>query len=164
MVPDPEMTCLGLEYFCQQGDDLWSMRDEDLIQLAAKELGQLGLADPALAVDGAVVRAPKAYPVYDDRYEAGLALVRRFLQEVPNLQVAGRNGMHRYNNQDHSMLTGILAARNILGANYNLWEVNTDETYLEEGTAISEADLHAMEATQPMVPVRLIPGAGEAEG
>ncbi|MBK5292007.1 MAG: NAD(P)/FAD-dependent oxidoreductase [Acidobacteriia bacterium] len=156
MVPDSAMTCLGMEYFCQQDDDLWSMSDRDLIELASRELGALGLADPADVVDGSVVRVPKAYPVYDDHYHLALEKVREFLRQVPNLQLVGRNGMHRYNNQDHSMLTGILAARNIMGAKYDLWRVNVDADFLEEGYVITEADLLAMEESQPLVPQELV--------
>ncbi|MBV8819256.1 MAG: NAD(P)/FAD-dependent oxidoreductase, partial [Acidobacteriaceae bacterium] len=115
MVPDPDTSCLGLEYFCFEGDGLWTSSDADLIELAKRELEHLGLAQQIDVVDGAVVRMPKAYPVYDSCYQQGLAAVREFLAMVPNLQLVGRNGMHRYNNQDHSMLTAMLAARNILG-------------------------------------------------
>src|SRR6185503_8396889 len=109
MVPDPDKTCLGLEYFCFEGDGLWTMSDADLIELGRKELGILGLANPADVEDGSVVRMPKAYPVYDGTYAEALRVVREFLAEVPNLQLVGRNGMHKYNNQDHSMLTAMLA-------------------------------------------------------
>jgi protoporphyrinogen oxidase len=146
MVPDPETTCLGLEYFCNEGDDLWTTPDAALIELARQEIGRLSLADPAAVIDGAVVRMPKAYPIYDATYQKGLAVVREFLGTVPNLQLVGRNGMHRYNNQDHSMLTGILAARNILGARYDLWGVNVDADYQEEGAALGEEELAALDA------------------
>jgi protoporphyrinogen oxidase len=152
MVPDPEMTCLGLEYFCFEGDGLWTMADEDLIDLAKKETAALGLVDPSLVVDGTVVRMPKAYPVYDGVYRRGLDAIRRFLTVVPNLQLVGRNGMHRYNNQDHSMLTAILAARNVLGGRYDLWRINVDADYHEEGASLTEEDVRAMESTQPSVP------------
>src|ERR1700716_880948 len=98
---------------------------------------------------------PKAYPVYDRGYQGGLATVREFLATVPNLQLVGRNGMHRYNNQDHSMLTAVLAARNILGAHYDLWKVNVDSEYSEKGGEITEEQLKQMEASQPLVPQRL---------
>jgi protoporphyrinogen oxidase len=155
LVPDANTTCLGMEYFCQEGDDLWTRSDADLIQLASREAGVLGLADPSLIVDGAVVRAPKAYPVYDDSYKEALEKVRQFQRHVPNLQLVGRNGMHRYNNQDHSMLTGILAARNVAGAHYDLWRVNVDADFLEEGHVVTEKDLHALEESQPMVPEKV---------
>lgn len=157
MVPDPEKTCLGLEYFCFEGDGLWTMSDSDLIELGKKELGLLGLVDPADIGDGAVVRMAKAYPVYDGTYAASLAVVRKFLERVPNLQLAGRNGMHKYNNQDHSMLTAMLAVKNILGSNYDLWQVNAEQEYHEEITDGSkgESDEFAMLAqTQPRVPRR----------
>jgi protoporphyrinogen oxidase len=152
MVPDPETTCLGLEYFCFEGDGLWRTPDDELIQLAKRELGQLGLIDPAQVFDGTVLRIEKAYPIYDSSYRRGVAAVRRFLETVPNLQLVGRNGMHRYNNQDHSMLTAMLAVRNILGAHYDLWQVNVDADYHEEGLEFTEEELKALEETQPSVP------------
>ena len=116
MVPDPRFTVLGLEYFCTEKDTLWSSSDEQLIAIAKDELATLGLAGKSKIVDGAVVRQPKAYPLYDHDYRANVAKVREFLDiEAPNLQVAGRNGMHKYNNQDHAMMTGLMAARNIMG-------------------------------------------------
>ena len=141
MSPDPETTCLGLEYFCFEGDHLWTTADHELIELGRRELGQLGLVDPARVIDGTVLRIEKAYPIYDATYQRGLAEVRRFLENAPNLQLVGRNGMHRYNNQDHSMLTAILAARNILGARYDLWQVNVDSEYQEEGAPLTEEEL-----------------------
>ena len=152
MVPDPETTCLGLEYFCFEGDGLWTMKDEDLIALAKKETAALGLVDPSTVVDGTVVRMPKAYPVYDANYRRGLAAIQRFLGDVPNLQLVGRNGMHRYNNQDHSMLTAMLAARNILGGSYDLWRINADADYHEQGEALTEEDVKALDRSQPSVP------------
>jgi protoporphyrinogen oxidase len=155
MVPDPATTCLGLEYFCFEGDSLWTKPDRDLIRLATHEVAQLGLARPEDVVDGTVVRMEKAYPIYNKTYPDGLRAVRRFLESVPNLQLVGRNGMHRYNNQDHSMLTGILAARNILGrGRYDLWKVNADTDYHEDGFRITEAELTALEQTQPLAPER----------
>ncbi len=132
MVPDPGKTCLGLEYFCFEGDRLWTMQDRALIDLAKKELEILGLANEKDVEDGTVVRMPKAYPIYDSTYRQSLDVVRRFLTRFDNFQTVGRNGMHRYNNQDHSMLTAMLSAENILGANHDLWKVNTDEGYIEE--------------------------------
>jgi protoporphyrinogen oxidase len=134
MVPEARYTCLGLEYFCFEGDGLWSASDEELIALGRKELAQLGLVDPAKVIDGTVVRQAKAYPVYDDYYRENVQIIRTFLEkEVPNLQLVGRNGMHRYNNQDHAMMTGLLAARNIaLDTHYDLWAVNSDAEYQEE--------------------------------
>jgi hypothetical protein len=115
-------------------------------------MAQLGLVREQDVVDGAVVRMPKAYPVYDYGYKDGLAEMRKFLAEVPNLQLVGRNGMHRYNNQDHSMLTAILAARNVAGARFDLWDLSLDEDYLEAGPQISNEELAAMERNQPLVP------------
>jgi protoporphyrinogen oxidase len=144
MVPDPETTCLGLEYFCFEGDQVWTTPDAALIELGRSELGQLGLIEPASVIDGTVLRIRKAYPVYDETYQRGLAAVQRFLATVPNLQLVGRNGMHRYNNQDHSMLTAMLAARNILGARYDLWQVNVDADYQEEGAILTEERIESL--------------------
>jgi protoporphyrinogen oxidase len=155
MVPEPGMSCLGLEYFCFEGDGLWNTPDADLVALAKKELGRLGLVDPKNIVDGTVLRIEKAYPIYDSTYRRGLAAVREFLATVPNLQLVGRNGMHRYNNQDHSMLTAMLAARNVLGARYDLWQVNVEADYHEEGAMVTEEELKAMDASQPVVPRRV---------
>jgi protoporphyrinogen oxidase len=149
MVPDPAQTCLGLEYFCFEGDGLWAASDEDLIKLGQRELEQLGICDAARVFDGAVVRQAKAYPVYDDTYQDHLKVIREFLATLPNLQLAGRNGMHQYNNQDHSMLTGILAARNIaFGESFDLWKVNGDAEYLEE---VREGDAQAGRLTPERV-------------
>lgn len=146
MTPDPDSTCLGMEYFCFEGDRLWNAPDGELLALARREIARLGLADPERVTDGAVVRMAKAYPVYDSTYLRGLDATRRFLESVPNLQLVGRNGMHRYNNQDHSMLTAMLAARNILGGRFDLWMVNVEGDYLEEGAAITEQEIAALEA------------------
>jgi protoporphyrinogen oxidase len=138
MVPDPNFCCYGLEYFCFEGDGLWTMRDADLITLGVKELQQVGLGSAADLVDGCVVRQPKAYPVYDDDYQRHVGVVRRALDShCPNLHLVGRNGMHKYNNQDHAMMTALLAARNILaGENkYDVWSVNEGGEYLEAGQA-----------------------------
>ncbi len=132
MVPGPGTTCLGLEYFCFEGDGLWTSSDESLIELAKKELGELGLADPSKVFDGAVVRQQKAYPVYDSEYAAHLAKVRSFIDPIPNLHTVGRNGMHKYNNADHSMLTAMMAVANMRGASHDVWAVNTDFDYHEE--------------------------------
>ncbi len=133
MVPNDLQTCLGLEYFCFEGDGLWQMTDEELIDLGSRELKAIGILNNASVVDGTVVRVPKAYPVYDDGYKMHIQTILDYLrEELANLQVIGRNGMHRYNNQDHAMMTGLLAARNILGQHYDLWSVNEDAEYLEE--------------------------------
>ncbi len=132
MIPDVGRTCLGMEYFCFEGDGLWTTQDADLVALATKELGQLGLADPKLVVDGTVVRMPKAYPIYDSEYRAHLDGVRAHLDTIPNLHPVGRNGMHKYNNQDHSMLTAMMVVWNMRGAKHDVWAVNTDFEYHEE--------------------------------
>lgn len=131
MIGRPGTTCLGLEYFCFEGDSLWSMSDAALIELGKTELHRLGIAQPGQVTEGAVIRVEKAYPVYDPGYSARLALVREALKPFSNLQVIGRNGMHKYNNQDHSMMTALLAARNLAGGHYDLWQVNTDAEYHE---------------------------------
>jgi protoporphyrinogen oxidase len=161
MVPDPENTCLGLEYFCFEGDGLWTMQDSDLLRLARKELTELGLAAHEDYIDGTVVRVPKAYPVYDEGYRQALDVVRRFVETIPNLQLVGRNGMHRYNNQDHSMLTAMLAARNVCGANYDLWAVNADEEYHEAGGVVTEQELKDLNRTQPAVPAKVKLATGD---
>ena len=131
MVPDQNKSCLGMEYFCFENDDLWSMADADLVALATYELEATGLVPPGLVIEGTVVRVPKAYPTYDEGYESRVATIREYLAGFKNLQVIGRNGMHRYNNMDHSMLTGFLAGKNLCGENHDLWSVNTDEDYYE---------------------------------
>jgi protoporphyrinogen oxidase len=152
MVPDPEMTCLGLEYFCFEGDELWQMPNDELILLGKQEVTHLGLADPTWVVGGTVLRIQKAYPIYDEVYQKALSVVREFITEIPNLQLIGRNGMHRYNNQDHSMVTGILAARNVLGGAYDLWQVNVDSDYQEEGLLQDEAEWQPVEVRPPAEP------------
>ncbi len=133
MVPEPGKTCLGMEYFCSRGDALWELSDRDLISLASQEVVDLGLVDSLAKIeDGTVIRQPKAYPVYDADYRQHLQVLQDYLDTFENLQTIGRNGMHRYNNQDHSMLAGLLAAENIMGANHNLWRVNTERSYHEE--------------------------------
>jgi protoporphyrinogen oxidase len=132
MVPDPGRTCLGLEYFCFEGDELWTSPDEELVALAAAELKALELDGGARVVDGTVVRMPKAYPVYDAEYRQHLDVARAHLDRIGNLHLVGRNGMHKYNNQDHSMLTAMMAVWNMEGANHDVWSVNTDFEYHEE--------------------------------
>jgi len=147
MVPDPDFCCYGLEYFCFEGDKLWSMQDADLIALAGKELEQIGLGGAAEVADGCVIRQPKAYPVYDDDYQRNVGTIRRELSaHFRNLHLVGRNGMHKYNNQDHAMMTALLAARNILaGENkYDVWSVNEDGEYHESGRA-GEQSVAALE-------------------
>jgi protoporphyrinogen oxidase len=132
MVPEPGHSCLGFEYFCFEGDDLWTATDAELIALATRELGALQLASPTLVREGVVIRQPKAYPIYDRRYREHLEVIRASITQIDNLQTIGRNGLHKYNNQDHSMLTGILAVENLEGARHDLWSVNSDTEYLEE--------------------------------
>lgn len=154
MVPDPAIACVGLEYFCFEGDGLWSMADDDLVALATRELAQLGLADPAAVVGGAVVRQEKAYPVYDEGYRDNVDVLRRELEaRYPTLHMVGRNGMHRYNNQDHAMMTAMLTVKNIVaGARvYDVWNVNEDAEYHESGTEGEQAAL----ASERLVPERL---------
>jgi len=131
MVTSPLTTSLGMEYFCSEGDHIWRMSDQELMELAKREIAYLGLAEAGDVEDGAVFRQARAYPVYDRRYREHLKVIQGFLETLKNLQTIGRNGMHRYNNMDHSMITGMLAAENILGANHDLWEVNKQQEYLE---------------------------------
>jgi protoporphyrinogen oxidase len=157
MVPDPRLTCLGLEYFCSEGDDLWTRSDPELIELGREELSRIGLVDKARIQDGRVVRMKKAYPVYDDDYARHVGLIRKFLEaELPNLQLIGRNGMHKYNNQDHAMMTGLLAARNILGGHFDVWRVNADAEYHEEGQ-IEDAARSVPRQTPPVPGQRVVP-------
>jgi protoporphyrinogen oxidase len=131
----PGRTCLGLEYFVNVGDELWEMADDDLIELGRRELLQLGLVTPGAAGEGWVVRMPKAYPVYDGTYRDNVEILKTWLADhARNVWPVGRNGMHRYNNQDHSMLTAMLAVENLFGADHDLWAVNVDEEYHEEIT------------------------------
>jgi protoporphyrinogen oxidase len=133
LVPVPDKTSLGLEYFCAEGDEMWTSSDADLIELAKREVERIGLVRGADLEDGCVVRVPKAYPVYDGSYREYLAVIREFIDQLENFQSIGRNGLHRYNNQDHAMLTGILAVRNsVRGEGNDLWRVNAEEKYLEE--------------------------------
>ena len=132
MVPDPERSSLGLEYFTQDTDEFWSLSDDELIALGKREAAFIGLAEESEVVDGCVVRMPKAYPVYDDQYREAVDQIRGYLDGISNLESVGRNGQHRYNNQDHSMLTGIYAAQNLAGAQHDVWDVNVDEEYHEE--------------------------------
>ncbi|MGF1492438.1 MAG: NAD(P)/FAD-dependent oxidoreductase [Microcoleaceae cyanobacterium] len=134
MVPDLSKTCLGMEYFCTEGDRIWEMSDAELLDLAAQEINTLGLTKDSKIEDGTIIRQPKAYPVYDRDYRQHLQVIQDYLTQFENLQTVGRNGMHRYNNQDHSMLTGYFAAQNILGREHDLWTVNVERSYHEEFT------------------------------
>jgi len=156
MVPEG-MCCLGLEYFCFEGDGLWTAPDAGLIELAKKEVAQIGLVAADDVVDACVVRQAKAYPVYDEDYRDNIAAIRRDLEGTyPTLHVVGRNGMHRYNNQDHAMMTAMLTARNILAGDrlYDVWNVNEDAEYHEAGEA---GVRHALDS------VRLVPEKVAAE-
>jgi protoporphyrinogen oxidase len=140
MVPDPARTSLGLEYFCNEGDALWNMSDQQLVELGRQELERIGLASAADVEDGCVFRVPKAYPVYDSEYREYLEVLKEFVGGLENYQTIGRNGLHRYNNQDHAMCTGLLAVRNITrGEKNDLWAVNADQEYIEE--MVDEPDL-----------------------
>ncbi|MBM4258251.1 MAG: NAD(P)/FAD-dependent oxidoreductase [Deltaproteobacteria bacterium] len=152
MVPDPSRTSLGLEYFLWEHDREWQWTDEQLIALGIRECSHIGLIAPTDVEDGTVVRMPKAYPVYDHGYQENLATLRHYLATFTNLQPIGRNGLHRYNNQDHSMLTGIYAARNVCGGTYEVWSVNTEQEY-------HEAEQSPQRFTEREVPVRLYKGA-----
>lgn len=134
MVPDASMVCYGMEYFCFEGDHLWEMPDQELIELAKRELEKIGLGNAGSVTDGCVVRQPKAYPVYDHQYSRHVEQLRSCISAYPGLYLTGRNGMHKYNNQDHSMMTAMLAARNILAGEdvYDLWKVNQDAEYHEQ--------------------------------
>lgn len=157
MVPDSSRTSLGLEYFLWQQDDMWRWSNDQLIDFGMRECVALGIIEAGEVEDGAVVRMKKAYPIYDHIYTESLATIRAYLETFANLQTIGRNGLHRYNNQDHSMLTGVYAARNITGEKLDVWSVNTEKEYLEEG--------HAAISTSGdrLVPVGIIPQASETE-
>ena len=146
MVPDENVACVGLEYFCFEGDGLWSMSDDKLVELATREMDILGLVSPDKVIGGAVVRQEKAYPVYDETYAANVDAMRRELEEKhPTLHLVGRNGMHRYNNQDHAMMTAMLTAENILAGTrvYDTWCVNEDAEYHEAGDEGAEKQIPA---------------------
>jgi protoporphyrinogen oxidase len=155
MTPDCSTSCLGFEYFCQQDDGFWEKSDAELTALAARELEHLGFAAAQQISDAKVVRMPKAYPVYDGAHRRGIQSIRAFLRTAPNLQLVGRNGMHRYNNQDHSMLTGVLAARNTMGASHDLWDLEPDSGYFEESSDLNRVALRALDVTQPRVPEKV---------
>ncbi|RYZ62873.1 MAG: FAD-dependent oxidoreductase, partial [Proteobacteria bacterium] len=159
MVPDPKMACYGLEYFCFEGDGLWESTDEELIALATKELEKIGLSVPGDVKDGCVVRQKKAYPVYDEDYARHVETVRTEMEtSFPSLYLVGRNGMHKYNNQDHAMMTAMLTAENIVAGKrvHDVWAVNQDAEYHEAGKAgAGELGLRA-------VPTRVAPPSGDA--
>lgn len=153
MVPHEATSCLGLEYFCFAGDDLWQMPDEDLVDLATGEVQRLGLVPAAAVRRGWVVRVPKAYPMYDSDYHQRVATIRRWLEGFSNFQQIGRNGLHRYNNSDHSMLTALRAVENLVqGADHDVWSVNADSAYHEE----------VREETQPYIDAPRTPAMEES--
>ena len=158
MVPDPSRTSLGLEYFLWDKDEEWSWPEERLIDLGIRECAQLGLIDRREVKDGTVVRMEKAYPVYDQNYQESVKTVRQYLEALSNFQTIGRNGLHRYNNQDHSMLTGVYAARNIAGERHDVWAVNTEKEYHEEGRVAQ------LNAGDRLVPLRVAVTIGETMG
>jgi hypothetical protein len=133
----PGTTCLGVEYFCFEGDEIWDMPDEDAVEMAKRELARIGLIRPERVVEGVKVRVPRAYPMYDEGYREAVATIRAYLEGFENVATFGRNGLHRYNNQDHSMWTAILATLNLTdGTAYDVWSVNTEADYLEEGAVV----------------------------
>jgi len=136
MVPDPTKACVGMEYFCFAGDELWTMDDDKLVDLAATELEQLRLAKKAKVDRGYAIRVPKAYPIYDADYAERVRVIRRWLETIENLQQVGRNGLHRYNNSDHSMLTAMRAVENAVhGTHHDIWAVNAESVYHETDVA-----------------------------
>jgi protoporphyrinogen oxidase len=153
MVPDPDYCSYGLEYFCFEGDGLWTTSDTELIELAKMEIQKVNLASSADVVDGCVIRQPKAYPVYDDVYQQHVSTIRKAIDEsYPTLHLVGRNGMHKYNNQDHAMMTAMLTAKNILAGErkYDVWAVNQDAEYHESGAAGEKA-----EEVEARVPIKI---------
>ena len=137
MVADEGQTCLGMEYFCSRGDQLWEMRDSDLVKLAMREVDRIGVAQASECIDGCVVRMPNAYPVYDQHYRQHRDTIKGWLSEsLKNVFPCGRGGLHNYNSQDHAMMTAILAVQNMdQGLQRDVWAVNTDEEYAETGEA-----------------------------
>jgi protoporphyrinogen oxidase len=145
-------TCLGLEYFVFEGDEMWTKSDDDLIEQAKREIAFLGLVDPAKVELGHVVRVPKAYPTYDEGYLDRIEMMRKWVESnTPNVHPVGRNGMHRYNNQDHSMYTAMLTVENILGRGpHDIWDVNVEQEYHEEKGSGS----HGTGRDAPVLPKR----------
>ena len=136
MTPDPRRSCLGLEYFCFEGDDLWSASDGELVDLGRREVASLGLVEADRVAGGHVIRVPKAYPIYDAEYAGRVGRIRDWLDGFSNLQQVGRNGLHRYNNSDHSMLTAMRAVENLCDdAGHDVWTVNADSVYHEREEA-----------------------------
>jgi protoporphyrinogen oxidase len=131
MVPDSRMTTLGLEYFCFDTDDIWKKDDQELIELGKEDTDKLKFATRDRVIDGLVIRSPKTYPIYDEGYQKRVEVIKNYLKGFQNLQTIGRNGLHRYNNQDHSMLSALFAIRNILGEALSVWDINIDDEYHE---------------------------------
>lgn len=131
MVPDEDLTALGLEYFCFDTDEIWSRPDAELIELGLGEAVKLGFVSRDEFVDGVVIRSPKSYPVYDPGYRENIETIRAYLETIGNLQTMGRNGLHRYNNMDHSMMTAIRAVGNLPGGSASVWDINVDDEYQE---------------------------------
>ena len=147
MIPNEHSTCLGLEYFCFEGDGLWNSTDKQLIKLAKKELAKIGLCKRDDITDGCVVRQKKAYPVYDEDYKDNVADIREELEaKYPTLHLVGRNGMHKYNNQDHAMMTAMLTVKNIIAGKqlFDIWNVNEDAEYHEAGNSGAEEALKSV--------------------
>ena len=148
-------TCLGLEYFLNEGDPLWTASDEDLVKLATRELEELGLVPAGVVEVGYAVRVPKAYPVYDADYKQHVDVIRTWIAEAaPNVHPVGRNGMHKYNNQDHSMFTAMLTVENILGeGTHDIWQVNVEDDYHEEQTGSAASSGSAVRGTGRTAPL-----------
>jgi protoporphyrinogen oxidase len=158
MVPDERLSCLGLEYFCFEGDGLWTSSDAGLVALARRELATIGLAREDEVKNGCVVRQKKAYPVYDDDYKMYIDAIREDIAgSYPTLHLVGRNGMHKYNNQDHAMMTAMLTVKNILAGVtlYDVWSVNEDAEYHEAGASSAEDASRSLR----QVPRRVRPAA-----
>jgi hypothetical protein len=147
MVPDQNRTSIGMEYFCNENDRTWKMTDDELVEMATREMEAMEFGPASQVIDSYVVRQPNAYPVYDSTYKQNLLNIRNYLDNFNNLQTIGRSGMHRYNNMDHSMQTGILAARNCCGESHDLWAVNEEKSYLEEDRITKET---------PVVPEKVL--------
>ena len=163
MVPDPSRTSLGLEYFLWGKDEEWIWSNDRLIERGVRECEQIGLINPREVEDGTVVRMEKAYPVYDLQYQDYVKTVREYLETLTNFQTIGRNGLHRYNNQDHSMVTGVYAARNIMGEHHDVWAVNTEKDYHEEGRSVLVNVGDRMVPTRVQVKVEEPLGGAEEE-
>jgi len=147
MVPDQSRTSIGMEYFCNENDRTWKMSDKALVDMATREMAEMGFVPASGVMDSYVVRQSHAYPVYDATYKQNLQTIRNYLDNFNNLQTIGRSGMHRYNNMDHSMQTGILAAKNCCGEHHDLWAVNEEKSYLEEARTVKEV---------PVVPEKVL--------